>query len=638
MSLMIRRGAQVVATLAVSSLVLAGCGAFGSLGSQDQGLPQDIGQWRKTDNGAAITVPALWAGKKDDGTPVGGIEPAQIVVSTDGDTAEYEVNLADIEAEGAGPSWLAATSVASAFATVFVGADPSKVDLYFEVTGPIDGPSAGGILTVGLIAAFRGDSLSPTTTMTGTITADGTIGPVGGVPTKIEAAAREGFKTIVLPDSLAPGTWQTGNEYTELADSLAVEVVPVETIGEAYDAMSGNPVQQLDESIAAPFDGSVFAATRSATEQIVMKFDEAVAAAQADKSAEPDTLAWAKEASAAARDYLAAGDDSKAYGTAAFGLARLARSVGAIYIERLIASQGIEAAKAQIAADADELLTLADQSLQANSNLTVAGLEQYFGLPTALGWATFAELMMQGVLVELPTVKDEGPLIEMGRVLGEQQVALSLMLPLALEVLIAVPTKPTAELTAVNAHLSGYSRFLIRAAQDSERYLNDVLKRELSTDGQYSNGGQVAAAVFAHERSDLVTPEVETYPQEARQAAFAMSYFWLAANAVASVQAYKVFEDEKTGLIDAQRQKTMNTAVDQTWWFIESRGLELDGLGVDASAAVWAARWAFDQSREFRDTPLATESDWFAQGELWFDAIHVMMLVSSVAPVEIETS
>ena len=304
----------------------------------------------------------------------------------------------------------------------------------------------------------------------------------------------------------------------------------------------------------------------------------------------------------------------------------------------MLASQGIEAAKAQIAADANELLTLADQSLQANSNLTVAGLEQYLGLPTALGWATFAELMMQGVLIELPDVKDESALIEIGRVLGEQQVALSLMLPLALEVLIAVPTKPTAELTAVNAHLSGYSRFLIRAAQDSERYLNDVLKRELSSDGQFSNGGQVAAAVFAHERSDLVTPEVETYPQEARQAAFAMSYFWLAANAVASVQAYKVFEDEQTGLIDAQRQKTMNTAVDQTWWFIESRGVELDGLGVDASAAVWAARWAFDQSREFRDTPLATESDWFAQGELWFDAIHVMMLVSSVAPVEIETS
>ena len=638
MSLMVRRGAQVVATLAAGALVLSGCGALGSLGSQDQGLPQDIGQWRQTNEGAAITVPALWAGKKDDGTPVGGIEPAEIVVSTDGDTAEYEVNLADIEAEGAGPSWLAATSVASAFATVFVGANPSKVDLYFEVTGPIDGPSAGGILTVGLIAAFRGDSLSPTATMTGTITADGTIGPVGGVPTKIEAAAREGFKTIVLPDSLAPGTWQTGNEYTELADSLAVEVVPVETIGEAYDAMSGNPVQQLDESIAAPFDGSVLAATRSVTEQIVASFEQAVAVAEENDSAEPDTLAWAKDAAAAAGDYLAAGDYSKAYGTAAFGLARLARSVGAIYMERLIASQGLEAAKAEVAADARELLGQAEQALEAGSKLPVDGLEQYYGLPTALGWATFAQLMMQGVLLELPEVKTGSPVIEMGRVIAEQEIAISLMLPLSLEVLAAVPTKPTGPIEEVSEALSGYSRFLIRAAQDSERYLNDVLKRELNNDGQYSNGGQVAAAVFAHERSDLVTPEVETYPQEVSQASFAMSYFWLAANAVASVQAYKVFADDETGFIDAQRQKTMNTAVDQTWWFIESRGVELDGLGVDASAAVWAARWAFDQSREFRDTPLATESDWFAQGELWFDAIHVMMLVSSVAQVEIETS
>ena len=36
-------------------------------------------------------------------------------------------------------------------------------------------------------------------TMTGTINPDGTVGPVGGIPQKVEGAADEGIKTVLIP-------------------------------------------------------------------------------------------------------------------------------------------------------------------------------------------------------------------------------------------------------------------------------------------------------------------------------------------------------------------------------------------------------------------------------------------------------
>jgi hypothetical protein len=161
----------------VTTALLATLGACGS--PSDTAGSGDIGQLRIEDGGTAITVPALWAAKRADETYDGGIEPAQILVSTDASQAGYTVDLASIEAKGAGPSWEAATASAAAFATMFSGKDPSQVALNFTITGPIDGPSAGGLLTCGLLAAFAGVSFKPGVTMTGTISPEGSIGIVG---------------------------------------------------------------------------------------------------------------------------------------------------------------------------------------------------------------------------------------------------------------------------------------------------------------------------------------------------------------------------------------------------------------------------------------------------------------------------
>ncbi|MDP9132175.1 MAG: hypothetical protein M3M98_03460, partial [Nitrospirota bacterium] len=75
----------------------------------------------------------------------------------------------------------------------------SAIGIAYTSTGT-DGPSAGAVMTVGFAALLKGDRIQRGIAMTGTITKDGTIGPVGGIPDKIRAAVREGYRTILIPE------------------------------------------------------------------------------------------------------------------------------------------------------------------------------------------------------------------------------------------------------------------------------------------------------------------------------------------------------------------------------------------------------------------------------------------------------
>jgi hypothetical protein len=620
---------RVAAAVMAAIFLMTGCSADIDATQSDQ-----IGELIVSDGVARITVPALWVGKSADGTPVGGVEPAQIEVSTTGETPEYEVDLADIEARGAGPGWQAATSAAAAFSTLFVGADPAKVDLSFTVTGPIDGPSAGGILAVGIIAAFRGDSLLPNRTMTGTITGDGTIGPVGGITTKITSAARDGYTTVVIPAAMADD-WITGNGYTQLATRLGVTVIPVRTIAEAYGAMTGRESPAIDPENVQQMDPNVAAATASSTASVIDALDDDLRSAPADL---PDAARLAAaRAFGEAREQVRSNDLALAYGTAAFALVRLSRASGAAEVERLLADLPLPSVKTMLARRATAVLARAEQSLRESSAAPVNGLEQSIALPVALAWAAFPEAMMAGLLAELPHARRPATLVEMGRVIAEQEVGLRTLLPAALDIVAASPSRREMDAASVAAHLSAYSRFLVRAAEAGEAYLSDVLGTKLMFDGHFADSGEVAGALAAQAQAIRITPSVQPYADEAQQAAQAMTYFWLVNRAVAGLQAYEQLPELIEGDGEAVTQEAMDTAVDATWWFVEVNAHELAAIDVDASPALWSARWAFEQARANRDSRLSTESAWFAQGELWCDAVQTTMLISAVNPARVHS-
>lgn len=63
----------------------------------------------------------------------------------------------------------------------------------------VGGPSAGSSMTLALIAAMEGKTPNAKMAMTGTIESDGSIGQVGGVLEKAQAASEQGAKTFLVP-------------------------------------------------------------------------------------------------------------------------------------------------------------------------------------------------------------------------------------------------------------------------------------------------------------------------------------------------------------------------------------------------------------------------------------------------------
>ncbi len=120
----------------------------------------------------------------------------------------------DIDPTLVGFDFQEASRVAARVAAKKVGLEVAEdgvgikgVDIFFRVAGPgkeitveaIDGPSAGAATTIALIAALENRQIKPDVVITGTIQPDGTIGQVGGVFYKAEAAAAHGAKLMLVP-------------------------------------------------------------------------------------------------------------------------------------------------------------------------------------------------------------------------------------------------------------------------------------------------------------------------------------------------------------------------------------------------------------------------------------------------------
>ena len=69
---------------------------------------------------------------------------------------------------------------------------------------PKDGPSAGVTMAVAILSAVSGRNILPNVAMTGEISLQGRVLPVGGIREKILAARRQGITTVILPEPNKP--------------------------------------------------------------------------------------------------------------------------------------------------------------------------------------------------------------------------------------------------------------------------------------------------------------------------------------------------------------------------------------------------------------------------------------------------
>ncbi|GAB4262727.1 ATP-dependent protease LonB [Thermincola ferriacetica] len=79
--------------------------------------------------------------------------------------------------------------------------EPNKYDIHVNFPGgiPIDGPSAGVTIATAILSAIKGIPVDNKVAMTGELSIQGKVKPVGGIVAKVEAAKQAGATTVFIP-------------------------------------------------------------------------------------------------------------------------------------------------------------------------------------------------------------------------------------------------------------------------------------------------------------------------------------------------------------------------------------------------------------------------------------------------------
>ncbi len=610
---MAKRNLRFLTLITIGCLVLAGCSS--SLYAQS---PSAI----PVDDGFQLTVPALWA---DAATSMSGIEPAGIWAGTVGPPG-FDIDLASIEAEGAGRAWTAASASAAAVASMYSGLDPSAIDIHFTITGPIDGPSAGGILTVGALAALRGVSLLPGVTMTGTISPDGSIGRVGGITLKLEAAKEAGFSTVLLPPSnMQILDQETGEvlDAREVGALLGLTVRPVVDVAVAYREFTGLDLVPLTTA-SFTLPPSVLAAGSETASRLITLLETRVLSLKG-AAAEAVSLELA-EASRA----LASGDSALAYGLGVDALYRSSRIAAEQETETAIDVRGIPATVAALRAEAKRAEERARSALLRGSAVEPIVYEQQMVTPSALTWLAYSIASLQALQPRLTETMSEPEVLAAGRTIALMSASIDVLGPDAQEVVQAMPGKPALPASRVAAFLSGYTNFLVRAGRSNRAYLQDVLLR-----GQSAGDAEQAAALDSEltvlARLDALTQEIpageNALAEEISQAATALTYYVTSGEIVSSIQS---FDAADLGI--GQESPTvgntaaLNASVASAQGLVTDLADHLAGQGLDAGYPTWSGQWGVAAFEALDDTERSTAGAGLALDELWYAAIAELMV------------
>jgi ATP-dependent Lon protease len=117
----------------------------------------------------------------------------------------------------------------SAILKKFTGRDVRNVDIHIQFIGTyggVEGDSASISVATAVISAIEGIPVRQDVAMTGSLSVRGDVLPVGGVTFKIEAAAKAGIRTVLIPRT------NINDVMIEERYKSLVTVIPVDTIDE----------------------------------------------------------------------------------------------------------------------------------------------------------------------------------------------------------------------------------------------------------------------------------------------------------------------------------------------------------------------------------------------------------------------
>ncbi|MGB5110406.1 MAG: endopeptidase La [Mycobacterium sp.] len=104
-----------------------------------------------------------------------------------------------------------------------LGVDPKALDRQIHVHVPAgavpkDGPSAGVTMVTALVSMATGRNVRSDVGMTGEVTLNGRVLPIGGVKQKLLAAQRAGLKTVFIPQRNEPDLDEVPSEVLQVLD------------------------------------------------------------------------------------------------------------------------------------------------------------------------------------------------------------------------------------------------------------------------------------------------------------------------------------------------------------------------------------------------------------------------------------
>ena len=123
----------------------------------------------------------------------------------------------------------------------------AESDLHIHVPDgatPKDGPSAGITLTTALASQLTGCAVPPSTAMTGEVSLQGDVNPIGGLPEKLMAAQRAGVKRVFIPRDNMDDLKDVAEEVKQV-----LEITPVSTVYEVLSALEFPVASNLELAI-----------------------------------------------------------------------------------------------------------------------------------------------------------------------------------------------------------------------------------------------------------------------------------------------------------------------------------------------------------------------------------------------------
>lgn len=119
------------------------------------------------------------------------------------------------------------------------GLSPDSWTVVLAVPEPgltVYGESLSAMVGVSVVALAKGDQIAPGRVLTGTVTPDGHIAPVGSLALKVDAASQAHMQRVIVPDALDPadGDWST---------PFLLQVSPVGSVSQAYQALTDHPLR-----------------------------------------------------------------------------------------------------------------------------------------------------------------------------------------------------------------------------------------------------------------------------------------------------------------------------------------------------------------------------------------------------------